>query len=508
MTIKKLGITLALLSSIAMTFFSCKNDVDEAPYQQEIDLEIESSDLKTSWEKYIELDASKFLEMVSGDFITFAIEESESPAEYFQIQFSDSEFNNFVEPLNIEKVPTKFEFHPTDENLAKMKSGGLIVKGYGIKITKAVITTTASLLTDKKATPNAKRLFAYMNQVYGTKVITGQMENAWNDDFNQLQQVYDVTGKYPALMGFDFMNYTGLNYDPGDQLQQTSRAINFWNGKDYDGKKISDNHGIVTFCWHWFDPLHKDFSFKPDEISFRIPYDTEKNEWKTESDEYKALISDMDVIAVELSKLQDAGVPVIWRPLHEGAGNVGRWGGSGTAWFWWGAGNSTDEKSMTDEDICSECYIALWKLMYEYFTEEKNLHNLIWMWNGQHEKFYPGSKYVDMIGDDIYDLHQGVNIEANERVKTASGVDWFKKFHAVDKSKMVALSECGAIPKMEDLKKDNAMWSFFMVWNDSKNEPNDENFWNGQVINPDSHKKEVYGSDIAITLDELPDLTK
>jgi hypothetical protein len=44
----------------------------------------------------------------------------------------------------------------------------------------------------------------------------------------------------------------------------------------------------------------------------------------TSSTNYALLISDMDVIARQLLRLQAANVPVLWRPLHEAEGG----------WFW------------------------------------------------------------------------------------------------------------------------------------------------------------------------------
>jgi len=32
---------------------------------------------------------------------------------------------------------------------------------------------------------------------------------------------------------------------------------------------------------------------------------------------YELLVRDIDAIAVQLQRLEDAGVPVLWRPLHE-----------------------------------------------------------------------------------------------------------------------------------------------------------------------------------------------
>ena len=375
--------------------------------------------------------------------------------------------------------------------------------------TQAHITAekdVVSRLSDPDATINAKRLYNYIRDMYGKKVITGQMENAWDDSYDQLQQVYDKTEKYPALMGFDFMNYSSLGWSARNQ--QINRAINFWNGMDYQGNTISENHGIVAFCWHWRDPMAekgKTGEFYAKQTGFRIPYDTDNDCWKTETQEYKEMMADLDTIASELLKLQYAEVPVLWRPLHEGAGALGLYLNVGTAWFWWGAGNKTTYNKLTgeysvsnDEDLCAECYVALWKLIYDYFTKEKGLHNLIWVWNGQNKKFYPGSEYVDMIGDDIY---------ANNKDYSGQAAA-FSKFQLMDILKPVALSECGVIPSLERMQSDGAMWSFFMVWNDGKKGENNENFWNGQAKNPDAHKIEVYTSDLAITLDKLPDLTK
>jgi mannan endo-1,4-beta-mannosidase len=65
------------------------------------------------------------------------------------------------------------------------------------------------------------------------------------------------------------------------------------------------------------------------------------------------------VTADYLKQLADARVPVLWRPLHEIDGS----------WFWW-----TDAE--TPENTA-----ALWRLMFDYFVNERELHNLIWVYN-------------------------------------------------------------------------------------------------------------------------------
>ncbi len=91
-----------------------------------------------------------------------------------------------------------------------------------------------------------------------------------------------------------------------------------------------------------------------------------------------------------LQLLKEAGVPVLWRPLHEMNGN----------WFWWGDRGQAD---------WAKHYQALWIRMHDYFTKERQLDNLIWVYSpdGQSRsdqvlKSWPGDAYVDVVGIDFY----------------------------------------------------------------------------------------------------------
>jgi len=517
-------------------------DVDQnATSGSTTDCEVSVTDLGTGWTSSLVIPGEKFYGMVAGDYVVITTEASSVSATP-QIQLmlcdkdegatmiggdesiTDADYSEKWVMFELYVAAQSSKFYPTETELAGMKRYGMRIKGQGVKITsvtarlnsrfdpvvvdasKIVAGTATGSLSDKNATANAKALYKYIQDVYGKKVITGQMENAWDNNFKQLNKVYADTGKYPALMGFDFMDYTGTTNTYNNC--QTERAIKFWNGQDYDGNTISSNHGIVAFCWHWRDPRVENsignYKYEPSSGNHMdpiLPYNYSTKSWNTTSDVYKGIIQDLDVVAGEFEKLQKAGVPVIWRPLHEGAGNVGA-SENGTAWFWWGLG--TCQADMTDADKCGEAYIALWKLMYNYLTKTKGIHNLIWLWNGQNEKFYPGDDYVDMMGDDVYTEYRGQGAQNYK-----SQLRDFSRFRAVSPAKPLALSECGAIPSMENISKDSAWWSFFMVWNDSNNSKSDwgENFWNGEKYNTSEHKIAVYTSETAITLDELPDLT-
>jgi hypothetical protein len=57
---------------------------------------------------------------------------------------------------------------------------------------------------DPSATPQAKALLNYIYSIYGKQMLTGQMHVGWGDD--DVAYVNTTTGKYPAIMGIDFIN--------------------------------------------------------------------------------------------------------------------------------------------------------------------------------------------------------------------------------------------------------------------------------------------------------------
>ena len=330
-----------------------------------------------------------------------------------------------------------------------------------------------------EAGQNKIRLMNYLqNEVWQKATLSGQMDLTWADKIDMLKKVYDSTGKYPAISGYDFMNI-GLGWDGANQ---TNEAISWWLNGNGTGKT-----GIVTFCWHWRDPSKSGGDFYADKTDFRIPI--KDGQLDTESNDFKKIQRDLDKVAAELYKLKRFGVPVLWRPMHEAGGDPKY----NNPWFWWGASGSNKAER-------AAAYKALYIYMHDYFTKTKELDNLIWVWNAQVKEYYPGDEYVDIISEDIYPRQ---NDFSSQKIKFENA----KKY--TQTQKMIALSENGVIPHPDNLEKDNVHWLWFMTWNDANKSGTDkDNFWEGEYHNPDSHKKEVYNHKKIITLDELPDLTK
>jgi len=102
----------------------------------------------------------------------------------------------------------------------------------------------------------------------------------------------------------------------------------------------------------------------------------------------------LDRIAAGLAELRDAGVVVLFKPLQEQNG----------FWFWWGC-QSHDGDPMP--------YIELYRDLFEYFTDEKGLDNLLWLYSPNRNSrinpmlkdqmwVYPGNEYVDLVAPTTY----------------------------------------------------------------------------------------------------------
>jgi mannan endo-1,4-beta-mannosidase len=316
--------------------------------------------------------------------------------------------------------------------------------------------------TPAKYSENTQRLMKYLEDMYGKAIISGQQIAPWSP--YEIPIIEKATGKTPAILGLDLIDYSPSRVARGTKGTEVEKAIEWW-----------ESNGIVTFCWHWNAPMDLiDSSDQPWDKGFytkATTFDVKKAMEDINSPEYKAIIADIDAIAVQLKRLQAAEVPVLWRPLHEASGK----------WFWWGAKGY-------------EPFKKLWLLMYERLANYHELDNLIWVWNGQAGAWYPGDDFVDIIGEDIY---------ANKR-NYSSQIDRFKMASMYTKAnKMIALTENGIIPDPDLLIKDGAKWSWFCTWNGFLAN-------NNGVLSEENTEtemlKKVYNHSYVITKDELPKL--
>lgn len=318
-------------------------------------------------------------------------------------------------------------------------------------------------LVNENATENAKRLMSYLADNYGTRILSGQYCDTGING-KEIRVVNEVTGKKPAVLGLDFMEYTPSFVEHGSKGRSTDLAIQCW-----------EQGGIVTFCWHWNAPSkYLTGNWYSGFYAEYTNIDLAKIMNGQDEEGYELLMADIDAIAAQLLILQEAGVPVLWRPLHEASGG----------WFWWGAAGA-------------EPYIQLYRLLFDRLTNEYGLNNLIWVWNGQNKDWYPGDEYVDIIGEDIY---------PGERVYTSQINKYLEAVDYTEAGKMVVLSENGCVFDPELAVRDGAMWGFWCTWSGEFVAKDTAIFAYSEQYTEAEALKRFYENEAVITLEELPDL--
>ena len=202
--------------------------------------------------------------------------------------------------------------------------------------------------------------------------------------FDRIQQ---RTGCCPAILGVDYSDWHDGSIAT---LAPNAAALDQWR-----------HGGLVTINAHFFNPLRTNLTISGlrdqglDITPLLDPASLAHAVWMRE----------LDDVAAGLQQLRAAGVVVLWRPFHEMNGG----------WFWWGAKKP-------------DVFIKLWRQMFDYFTVEKKLDNLLWVYaantGGHTADYYPGDGYVDLVGVDAYSDY----VDANHIHGTAALLNLPKPF--------------------------------------------------------------------------------
>ena len=296
----------------------------------------------------------------------------------------------------------------------------------------------ASSLTNPAATARAKKLYALLKDNYGRKTLSGSMGGtAWETTYSDC--VASAAGTYPAIVGFDylFMNWPAKAWSGCPDYGDISPVKAAWEAGN-----------IIQIGWHWCVPS-KEGETDINNYSYNTKQFGVENALKEGSWQNAVIKEQIKKLAGYLKLLQDADIPVLFRPLHEAAGDY-TWG----AWFWWGY------------DGAASC-VKLWKYLRDELQNTYGLNNLIWVWTVQTKtagvvntesiekarEWYPGDEYVDIVGADLYE---------------AKGTTQSAAFRFVNNSvkggKIVALSEFGNLLDFEKCYTENTPWAYMMNW--------------------------------------------
>ena len=316
---------------------------------------------------------------------------------------------------------------------------------------------------NENASDETRELLRFFSDNYGKAIISGQQVS--DSSNKEIERIVKTTGKYPVIRFADMYPYSlnGGNHEYDDTVEAAL--------------KWSKDGGVTGLMWHWFAPMGEeatleksdDFSLSSavtfEDISCLTPNELEKLQKAGDiSEECLKIIEDIDSVSEGLKELRDAGVPVLWRPLHQAGNNM----------YWW-------------ESEGSDVYLWLWNLLYERMTNYHGLNNLLWVWSGVDADYLPDSSKYDIAAADIY-------IAEDEEMGSA-----YESYYALQKmaeGKLVALSECGSLVDVNKAFRDGSVWSYFGLWYEPYLETEDNEFVNSEML------VNVYNSEGVLTREE------
>ncbi len=246
---------------------------------------------------------------------------------------------------------------------------------YPVVLLAAVLLTSPGLAAEAGAPADpelnlrGRTILAYFQQLQASpdlRLVSGQFAG-WSGSarLEVLAKIHRATGQWPAMIGLDYCAWVpGARPDMAGIETRAPNALarEYWHAG-----------GLVNLSWHAPNPSGGSLKEKGVKLADLLVAGPQRDRW----------MESLDRVAAGLQELQEAGVVVIWRPLHEMNGG----------WFWWGAQEPAD-------------FIAVWRHMFDYFTHEKKLHNLLWAYGpnqgARTAAFYPGDAYVDLTGVDAY----------------------------------------------------------------------------------------------------------
>ena len=314
------------------------------------------------------------------------------------------------------------------------------------------------LLFINVATAFAQTPYKSLNYLYaisGSQTVAGQHNREPNSDPTLwTREIYERTGVYPGLWGGDFL-FQADNI--ANRQTMIDQAITEWN-----------NGALVTLTWHGCSPaVSEPCEWEGGLLNSQLS-DAQWNELITNGTYLNSVFKQrMDDIAYYFQQLEDAGVEVLFRPLHEM--NQGA--------FWWGGRPGPNGSA------------RLYQITHDYLTYEKGLSNIIWVWNLQDfgtlasdlDSYDPGRSYWDVLSMDMYYSDgQGYTQSKYDAIVNKAG------------NKPIAIGEMDHLPSPA-LLADQPRWAYFMGWAELVFEQN-----------TDEAIQETYWAENVISLNEMP----
>ena len=307
-----------------------------------------------------------------------------------------------------------------------------------------------SYLADTNATKLTQSLHNNMIEIANKHILLGHQDALaygvnWRYEEGR-SDIHDVTGEYPAIMGWDIGKIE-------HRAQKNLDGVPFDKMRQYIIESAKRG-SINTISWHLDNPLSNRDSWDTTIVVKHILPNGHLHQ------KYKSWLDEVANFIQSLKFENGEPVPILFRPFHELNGN----------WFWWGKKHCSTEE-----------YIDLWKFTFYYLKDIKNINQLIYVYNtnsfASEEEFlerYPGDDYVDILSFDTYQFDNNITVEkssAKFKNHLQNNLAILEKVGKM-KNKLIAIGEIGyeTIPQndwwtdilFESIKNINL--SYFLLW--------------------------------------------
>jgi mannan endo-1,4-beta-mannosidase len=274
------------------------------------------------------------------------------------------------------------------------------------------------------ALPGVSGILARLYATGGAHVLSGE-ENSSDSPAAAAQQVFERTGKKPAIYGVDLNTET-----PGSAQTAIDEA-----------ERQSGEKSIVSLRWLAPNP-----AALPGSGGTSAPYDSlgtplTEFEWselmKSGTDLNARWIEQVDAVAAYLRQLQAHGIAVLWTSYPE----------SNSKRYWW-AGRPGIHGSA-----------ELYRMLFDRLLNQDHIRNLVWVWevappgfgpggNGTVSQYFPGLLYVDALS------------LSESRINGRFRSDEY--LHQFAAGKVIGLSITGQTPNPALFARETG-WSWFML---------------------------------------------
>ena len=290
----------------------------------------------------------------------------------------------------------------TGENTITVGNGAIGVDYITVERHPDPVFNISALPVTPNASESAKKVKTFLRDNFMKKTVSGMMisDQNFNYDYGNMKllkagectpadsckfsdeevswkgqtdiaEFYKRSGHYPAVGGFDMLFAAGGHHEEGWFRGYTENNLVMT-------EQLWELGGIPTYTWHW--KVGEDTIFYTQQEGYRNAGCTEGvtktadnntcfnytkafkdstcKEIDATSQVYKDIVADVDIVSGYFKELEEKGIAVVWRPLHEASGG----------WFWWGTASP-------------ECYVQLYRLVFDRMVNTNKLTNLIWVWN-------------------------------------------------------------------------------------------------------------------------------